>query len=138
MPVQWNFLREAAEICLRTSLIFIPALLREFTPKWHVKESLHHYLSNFKEYSNQLFASKQSLRKNMYLVTYICSGLEDLCISVIGICCAGCLGFRVLSLASQKFGLYFFITYYILFQLNLKVFKVWKSVRENLAKSLTH
>ena len=74
MKVRWRFnnifLGEAAEICLRTSLRFIHALLCEFNPKWQVKVFSHHHLNNLKEYFNQLFASKQSFRQVIYSYIY--------------------------------------------------------------------
>ena len=103
------FLQEAAEISLRTSLRFILALLCEFTPKWQVKVFSHHHLSNLEHYFNQLAVSEQSLIGHLYIVTYICDGLEDLCISAIGICSACCLGFSALSPVIQKFWLYFLL-----------------------------
>ena len=42
------------------------------------------------------------------IYNYKCNGLEDLCVSVIGICCLGRPGFRVLSPVLQLFVIYFF------------------------------
>ena len=56
----------------------------------------------------------------LYIVTYTYNGLEDLCFSVIGICCASCLEFRVLIPDLQKLGL--FLLFFILdFNLTWKI-----------------
>ena len=47
----------------------------------------------------------------LYMVSYICKGVEDFCFPVIGICCAGCLETWVLSPVIQKFEVFF---YYLL------------------------
>ena len=75
---------------------------------------------------------------NLYIVKYICNGLEELCISVVGICCAGCFGYTGFSRVLQNVGICFFIIYYDVIQLNLKDVKTSKSERENLTKSLTY
>ena len=50
--------------------------------------------------------------------------MEDLHISVTGICCASRFGFRGLTLVLQRFGLFFITTYYTVFKLQLKDVKV--------------
>ena len=54
------------------------------------------------------FPQNKGLDK-FHKVTYICIVLEELCISVAGICCVSCLGFRVLSPVLHKFGLLLFL-----------------------------
>ena len=126
VPCWFNniFVREAAEICLRTSLIFILAVLCEFTPEWQGRVFSINHLSILKTFFSQLIALKNKGLDELYiLVTCICNGLEEVCISVIGIWRAGCLKFRVFSPVLQKFCTYLFMLYYIGILLNLKIFK---------------
>ena len=56
------------------------------------------------------------------IVTYVCNGLEHVCISVIDICCAGwaVLDLGCLILIYKSSDDIFLVIYYLAFQLNLK------------------
>ena len=65
------FVREAAEIFLRTSLIFVLALLCELTPKGQVKVFSNHLLSILKNIPINYLPSKQRIRQVIYSYIYL-------------------------------------------------------------------
>ena len=61
--------------------------------------------------------------------------MESLCVTVFGISCRGCTGFRVLSPVLQPLSIFFIIIYYIVFQLILLDIKVRNAEKESLTKT---
>ena len=108
------FLREAAEICLRTSLILTLVLLCEITPNKQEEVLSYHHSSNFQKYFHQLFALETNdwtiyIQLRIYVMIWKNYLIRHLVSGVPSVLDSGCL---VLFYNSSYYIIYYFIIQY--------------------------